>query len=117
MKALIAAATALGLAWVAATPTDAYVVEVTTTVAVTDAADQTQLRQALQDAVDGVLKDAIAFKPTLVVLTRAMVVGDRLYVRLLIADQEGERTVEELGSKQEEGGSASPETTEKDLKI
>jgi len=109
MKALIAAAAALGLAWVA-TPSDAYIVEVTTTIAVADADDQAQLREALQSAVDNVLKDAIAFTPTLVVLTRAMVVGDRLYVRLLIADQDGERTVEELG-RGEGGGSASPDTT------
>jgi hypothetical protein len=115
MKTLIAAAIALGLAWVA-TSADAYIVEVTTTVAVADADDQAQLREALQEAVDSVLKDAIAFKPTLVVLTRAMVVGGRLYVRLLIADQDGERTVEELGSGQDEGGSASPETTN-ELKI
>ena len=94
----MAAAAALGFAWFA-TPAAAYVVEVMTTVAVADANDQAELRQALRTAVDGILKDAIAFQPTLVVLTRAMVVGDRLYVRLLIADKEGERTVEELGTK------------------
>ena len=98
MKTWMAAAAALGLAWFA-TPADAYVVEVMTTIAVADANDQAELRQALQTAVDGVLKGAIAFEPTLVVLTRAVVVGDRLYVRLLIADKEGERTVEELGAK------------------
>jgi hypothetical protein len=111
MKTLFAATAALLMAW-CVTPADAYVVEVTTTVAVADATDHVQLRQALQGAVDDVLKDAIAFRPTLVVLTRAMVIGDRLYVRLLIADQEGERTVEELGSEPEGEGSASP-----DLKI
>lgn len=95
MKALVAAAGALMMAWLA-TPADAHLVEVTTTVAVADAGDQTKLREAVQAAVDGVLKDAIAFTPTLVVLTRAVVVGDRLYVRLLIADQEGERAVKEL---------------------
>ena len=47
-------------------------------------------------AVDGVLKQAIAFTPTLIVLTSATVVGDRLYVRLLVADQDGERTFDEL---------------------
>lgn len=102
MKALLASAAALSLAWLA-TPADAYVVEVTTTVAVADANDQTELRQALQTAVDAVLKDAIAFQPTLVVLTRAMVRGDRLYVRLLIADKEGEKAVEELGGKEPDG--------------
>ena len=55
-------------------------------------------RLATLQAVPG-QAGAIAFEPTLVVLTRALVVGDRLYVRLLIADKEGERTVEEFGSK------------------
>ena len=54
------------------------------------------MRAALHDAVDNVLKDAIAFTPTLVVLTSAAVVGDRLYVRLLLADQDGERTFDAL---------------------
>ena len=114
MKTWMAAAAALGLAWFA-TPADAYVVEVMTTVAVADANDQAELRQALQTAVDGVLKGAIAFEPTLVVLTRALVVGDRLYVRLLIADKEGERTVEEFGSKDPDRREL--ETKGTDLKI
>jgi hypothetical protein len=110
----MAAAAALTLAWLA-TPVEAYVVEVMTTITVADANDQTALREALQTAVDGVLKDAIAFQPTLVVLTRAMVVGDRLYVRLLIADKEGERTVEELGAKNPDRGE--PVARETELKI
>jgi hypothetical protein len=114
MKTLLASAAALGLAW-CATPAAAYVVEVTTTVAVADANDQTELRQALQTAVDAVLKDAIAFQPTLVVLTRAMVRGDRLYVRLLIADKEGEKAVEELGTK--EPNESEPENRGTDLTI
>ena len=112
MKSLVAAAGALMMAWFA-TPADAYVVEVTTTVAVADAQDQTKLREAVQAAVDGVLKDAISFTPTLIVLTRAVVVGDRLYVRLLLADEEGERAVKELADPK-------PEDAEKekaDLKI
>ena len=93
-------------------PAAAFVVEVTTSVAVTEADDQAKLKTALQSAVEGVLKDAIAFTPTLVVLTRALVVGDRLYIRVLIADQEGERTVKELAEPDEETpeGSASPRT-------
>jgi hypothetical protein len=43
-----------------------------------------------------VLKGAIAFTPTLIVLTSATVVGDRLHVRLLVADPAGERTFDEL---------------------
>ena len=79
-----------------ATPANAHVVEITTIVPVADAADHTKLRAAVQAAVDDVVKDAVPFRPTLVVLTRAVVVGDRVYVRVLLADPDGERTVREL---------------------
>ena len=95
MKRGALAAAALALLGLAA-PASAFVVEVTTSVAVRDAEDQATIRSAVQSAVDDVLKDAIAFTPTLVVLTRAMVVGERLYLRLLIADEDGERTVNDL---------------------
>ena len=87
---------ALALLLASASPAAAFLVEVTTSVAVEDAGDQRKLQAALSSAVDGVLKEAIAFTPTLVVLTSAAVVGDRLYVRLLVADQDGERTFDEL---------------------
>ena len=90
------AAIALGLVLLASVPASAYLVEVTTSVAVEDTEDQLQLQSAIRGAIDNVLQDAIAFTPTLVVLTHAAVVGDRLYVRLLIADQDGERTFEAL---------------------
>lgn len=95
MRRLIAAI-ALGLVLVSGVPASAYLVEVTTSVAVEDAEDQSQVRAAIRDAIDNVLQGAIAFTPTLVVLTNAAVVGDRLYVRLLLADQDGERTFEAL---------------------
>lgn len=91
-------APALGLLLLAASPASAYLAEVTTAVAVTDTDDRAAVQQALMSAVDSVLKEAIAFTPTLVVLTNATVVGDRLYVRLLVADQEGEKTFHELQS-------------------
>ena len=87
---------ALLLLFLTASPAVAYLVEVTTSVAVSDADDRRVLQEALLAAVDGVLKQAIAFTPTLIVLTSATVVGDRLYVRLLVADQDGERTFDEL---------------------
>ena len=95
MKRGVLAAATLGLLSLAS-PVAAYLVEVTTSVAVSDADDQAKIKRAVQSAVDGVLKDAIAFTPTLVVLTRAVVVGERLYIRLLIADQDGEQTVKDL---------------------
>ena len=94
----------------AAQPAAAFVVEVTTFVAVSDADDQSKLKNALQAAVDGVLKDAIAFTPTLIVLTRAVVVGDRLYIRLLVADQDGEKTVKDLAEPDADAPASSPRT-------
>jgi hypothetical protein len=101
-------AVALLLAFLtSATPAAAFVVEVTTTVSVADMQDEAQLQRALESAVDGVLQDAIAF-----VLTRAVIVGDRLYLRLLIADQEGERAVNDLRENQPE-----PEPTPTKIQI
>jgi hypothetical protein len=106
MRRLAVAAFA-ALLWAgSAAPAAAFVVEVTTSIAIEDADDDAQLKKALQGAVDSVLKDAIAFKPTMVVLTHAVVKGGRLYVRLLLADQDGERTVRDLGREPE------PESTE-----
>lgn len=95
MRRLVAAAcTALTLSLPA--PAAAFVVEVTTSVSVEDAEDNGQLKDALQTAVDHVLNEAIAFRPTVIVLTRAVVLGNRLYVRLLLADADGEQTFNDL---------------------
>ena len=108
---LIAAALAALVLVAGVRPATAFVVEVTTSIAVSDADDQAILKTALQTVVDGVLKDAIAFRPTLVVLTRALVMGDRLYIRLLVADQEGEQTVKDLAEPDDDSGpSATPRT-------
>ena len=110
MKTLVAAA-ALLLTW-SAPPASAFVVEVTTSVAVADADDQRQLKTALQAAVDNVLNDAISFTPTVILLTHAVLVGDRLYVRLLLADQDGERTFNDLQPDEPR-----PQPEKADLKI
>ena len=90
-------ASALALLLVTSTPASAFLIEVTTSVAVVaDADDQKALQTALTEAVDGVLQEAIAFTPTLIVLTHAAVVGARLYIRLLLADADGERTFKEM---------------------
>jgi hypothetical protein len=89
-------ALALGLVLLSGGPASAYLVEVTTSVAIDDVEDQSEIQSAIRGAIDDVLRDAIAFTPTLVVLTSAAVVGDRLYVRLLLADRDGERTYEAL---------------------
>lgn len=105
MPRLTLAALALALASLA-TPAAAFVVEVTTSIPMEDINDETQLRQALQRTVDSVLSGAIAFRPTIVMLTHAVLKGGRLYVRLLVADQEGERTFKDVDPERE------PEPTE-----
>jgi hypothetical protein len=95
MRRLVAAMV-LGLGLLSSVPASAYLVEVTTSVAIEDIDDPLQLQSAIRGAVDDVLQEAIAFTPTVVILTHTAVVGDRLYLRLLLADQEGERTFEAL---------------------
>jgi hypothetical protein len=97
MRGLAAAACATLLLASIAAPAAAFVVEVTTSVSVEDAEDNGQIRTALQAAVENVLHEAIAFRPTLIVLTHAMVMGHRLYVRMLLADADGEQTFHDLG--------------------
>ena len=74
----------------------AHVVEVTTSVAMTRGDDEAQIKQALVTEIKSVLQTTIAFTPTLVALTDAWTQGDRLYVRLLLADAKGEETLKEL---------------------
>jgi len=89
-------ASAIALLLLTSTPASAFLAEVTTSVAVVDVDDQTALQDALVSAVDGVLHQAIAFTPTLVVLTHAAVLHGRLYIRLLLADSDGEQAAEDL---------------------
>lgn len=97
MRNLIAAI--LGLAVTAlATPAMAYVVEVTASIDLTGVADEAQLRRAVESAVDDVLTNAITFSPTVVQVQNARVVGDRMYILLLIADPDGEKTLEAIAA-------------------
>jgi hypothetical protein len=85
-------AAALALVLLTCSGAAAHLVEITTSVAVTGEEDRSTLASAVMTAVDAALKDTIAFTPTLIVLTDATVVEGRLYLRLLVADQDGERT-------------------------
>jgi len=69
---------------------------VTTSVSIEDVHDEAALKDALQRTVDSVLSDAIGFRPTVVVVRQAMLIRGRLYLRLLVADQDGERTFQDL---------------------
>jgi hypothetical protein len=107
-RSLVAGAIALG-AVMAASPARAHMVEVTTSVDMPESQDSGAMKAALQKAVERVLNDTIAFKPTLIALTDARVMGEKLLVRLLIADADGERMLKDL---REDSGSASPDEDE-----
>jgi len=79
-----------------ATPATAYVVQITTSIPVASAAADTQLEAALNSAIDDILQHAIVFAPTAVTVRDARVVGDRIYILLLIADGDGEETMQQL---------------------
>ena len=108
-RSLVAGALVLGSVMMA-TPARAHVVEVTTAVDMPESRDEGAMKEMLQKAVERVLADTIAFKPTMVALTDARVMGEKLLVRLLIADADGERMLRDL---QDNGtGSASPDEEE-----
>jgi len=65
----------IALATALASPAMAYVVEVTTSIDLTDVADKAQLRQAVKSAVEDVLANAISFSPTRITVQNARVVA------------------------------------------
>jgi hypothetical protein len=95
-KRSIVVAGLLSLVLLAPSSVAAHVVEVTTSLSLEQVQDRAQLKEALKAEVDRVISTAIAFKPTMVALTDARRVGERLMVRLLIADEEGEKLIEAL---------------------
>ena len=105
MKTLVASIIGLAIATFA-NPAMAYLLEITTSIPVTSAADDGQFKNAVKSAIDDVLKHAIGFVPTVVTLQDARVVGERLYILLLIADDEGEQTIKTL-SREEPGPTGS----------
>jgi len=111
-RAVVAALVALAVS-VAARPALAFVVEVTTSVTIVDAEDRSAVETAIKSAVDEVVSEAIAFTPTLIVLTHARMVGDRLWLRLLIADKAGEEAFGDLGEDDE----AAPPAERTELRI
>ena len=78
----------------------AYVVVVTTSVPAIQGGDEAQLKTVLQSAIEDVLAHAIAFTPTLVTLESARLLGDRIYLVLLVADADGEKSLEALSALQ-----------------
>ena len=98
-KLLVLAATALvALGIVAAHPgaADAYIVEALTSIPVDPAADKETVEKAILAAIDDVATHAVAFTPAVVSLREARLVGDRIYLLVLIADQAGQAEIEVL---------------------
>jgi len=95
MKRLLAVIIALALLGLAH-PAAAYVIEITTSIPTASAEDHAQLKDALESAILDVLHHAIAFTPTVVTLQNARVVGDRIYILLLIADGDGEQMMKQF---------------------
>jgi hypothetical protein len=114
MKTLIAVAIGLTLA-LSTQVAGAYVIQVVTTApvaAATGDGDRPGLGDVVEAAIRDVLDHAIAFTPTVVRIEDARIVGERLYLVLLIADAEGESTIEGLSAEQASSGgdvTSSPE--------
>jgi hypothetical protein len=110
MKTLTAVVGGMAIA-LSAQVTAAYVVQVVTTVPVaagTSLEDTSQLGDVVESAVRDVLAHAIAFTPTVVRIEDARIIGERLYLVLLIADAEGESIIEGLAADPAAG--SEPET-------
>ena len=100
MKSLIAAIIGLTIA-TAASPGTAYVAAVVTSIPVTNSADDDKrLEAALEAAIKDVVEHAIAFIPTIIRLEGVRVVGERIYLVLLFADADGEKTMATFSSLQ-----------------
>ena len=110
MKTLSAAVVGVAIALFAQVAS-AYVVQVMTAVPLAAAAtaeDTAQLGVAVESAVRDVLAHAIAFTPTVVKVQDARIIGERLYLVLLIADAEDEAVIQEQPADPAAGGE--PET-------
>src|SRR5262249_49177574 len=96
----LATAALVALAVLAAHPGSAaaYVIQALTSIPVDPAADKESVEQAIRAAIDDVATHAVAFTPTVVSLRAANVIGDRIYLIVLIADQAGQAEIEVLGT-------------------
>jgi hypothetical protein len=72
------------------------VVEAITAISAVEGEDRARLDAAIQAAVDDVAAHAVAFTPTVVALLDAKLIGDRIFLFVLLADREGEEAVKVL---------------------
>jgi hypothetical protein len=85
----------LGVANLAA----AHVVQVTTTIDISDIKSPHEFERALQAAVDDAASGAIAFEPAVIALTGVRIIGDRVLVGVLFADEDGKAMLEALAGE------------------
>ena len=94
---------ALGVALLAsASPASAYIVEALTFIPATAAHDKTELETAVRMAVVDVATHAVAFVPAVVSIREIRLVGDRIYLFVLLADEAGAAEVETLKAEPSE---------------
>ncbi len=72
-------------------PAGAYVIEALTWIPANQTRDKAALEKEIEAAVDDLASHAVRFRPTLVSLREAKLVGDRIYLFVLLADADGER--------------------------
>ena len=93
----------------------AHVVQVTTAIDIGDVNSPHDFERALQAAVEEAATDAIAFEPAVVALTGMRVIGDRVLVGILFADEAGKEMLE--GLVQGGGGDDTDDAVVKPTKI
>lgn len=87
----------LGLALLTtASPAGAYVIEALTSISTDQGGDKATLEKAILAAVADLATHVVAFTPTVVSLREAKVVGDRIFLFVLLADAAGEAEMEIL---------------------
>jgi hypothetical protein len=96
MKRIVTTLIAVAITTFAATSVSAHIVEVTLSIPVTKASNRADLKVAVESAVDEALQGAIGFTPTVVTVQSARRIGDRIYLQLLIVDQDGEALMKQL---------------------
>jgi hypothetical protein len=85
-------------------PASAYVIEALTSIPSEQGRDKATLERAIRAAVDDVTTHAVGFTPTVVSLREAKLVGDRIYLFVLIADAAGEQELEALKAEPDPEG-------------
>jgi hypothetical protein len=84
----------------------AHVVQVTTAIDIADVSSPHDLERALEAAVENAASEAIGFQPAVVALTGMRIIGDRVLVGILFADEAGKELLEGLGQG---GGDEQPD--------